>query len=197
MVLTVKFQSKVFLQLVAHLQLLVITAMDTMLNLKRSINITINTTTPRRILVTKESMRKSMDLLPTTDLFSHNHGEESRKLIHKMDSRTQLSNGSINQQLLHKVNNNHAMDSMDSVVKYQQKEYHQLEDHLQLLVITAMVIMPKKKRETLEIKESMRKYMVLLRMINQFFQSHGEELKNHIQSMVVSIQNGNGLTNQL
>jgi hypothetical protein len=102
MVLTVKFQSKVFHQLVAHLQLLVITVMVSMLNLKRSTNITINTITLRKILVIKESMRKSMDLLPTTDLSSHNHGEEPRKLTHKTDLRTQLSNGSINQLLLHR-----------------------------------------------------------------------------------------------
>merc|ERR1719230_1728412 len=49
-------------------------------------------------------MRKFTDSLITTSLFFHNHGEELRSLIHKMDSRTHLSNGSISQQLLPNIN---------------------------------------------------------------------------------------------
>jgi hypothetical protein len=53
----------------------------------------------REILATRELMRKSTDLLPTIDLSSHNHGEEPRKLTHKTDSKTQLSNGLIRSHL--------------------------------------------------------------------------------------------------
>jgi len=73
----------------------------------------------RKISATKESMRKFMDLPPMTDLFSHNHGEESKKLTHKMGSKTQLSSGLINQLPLHKLNSSHATDSMVSTVKFQ------------------------------------------------------------------------------
>jgi hypothetical protein len=55
----------------------------------------------RRTLETKVSMRKSMDLLLMIDRYSHNHGEELRKLTQSMDLRTQNSNGSINQLHLH------------------------------------------------------------------------------------------------
>jgi len=39
-----------------------------------------------RILEILVSMRLSTDLLLTIRVFSHNHGEELRKLTHKMDS---------------------------------------------------------------------------------------------------------------
>jgi hypothetical protein len=141
----------------------------------------------RRISVTKELMRKSMDLLPTTDLYSHNHGEESRKLIHKMDSKTLLSNGLTNQPHLHKLNNNHAMDFMVLTVKFQSKVFHQSVVHLQLLAITAMGTMLNLKRSTnitinittprkiLVTKESMKKFMDLLPTTDLFFHNHGEE----------------------
>jgi hypothetical protein len=54
------------------------------------------TITPRReTLVTKVSMKKFMVSLPMIDQFFHSHGEEQRKPTHRMDSRTQLSNGLI------------------------------------------------------------------------------------------------------
>jgi hypothetical protein len=46
-----------------------------------------------RILVMKVSLKRSMDSLQMINQFSHNHGEESRKLTHKMASRTHLGNG--------------------------------------------------------------------------------------------------------
>jgi len=49
------------------------------------------------ILVTKESLRRFNNLLQTIRVSSHNHGEEQRLLIHKMDSRTQLGTGSMHQ----------------------------------------------------------------------------------------------------
>jgi len=76
---------------------------------------------------------------------------------------------------LHKMNSSHAMDSMDLAVKCQQKEYHQLEDHHQQNITTVMAIMLSKRKETLVIKELMRKFMDLLQTINLFFQNHGEE----------------------
>ena len=45
------------------------------------LNIIIITTIRAKILETKESTRQSMDLLPAIRVSSHNHGEESRKLI--------------------------------------------------------------------------------------------------------------------
>jgi hypothetical protein len=54
----------------------------------------------RRILETKESMRKFMDSLPMINLYFHNHGEELRKLIQSMVSKTHHSNGLTNQLLL-------------------------------------------------------------------------------------------------
>jgi hypothetical protein len=66
------------------------------LSLRRSTSISIITsiTTRPKILETTVSLRKFMALPTTTRVFSHNHGEESRKLIQLMDSRTQTSNGS-------------------------------------------------------------------------------------------------------
>ena len=70
-----------------------------------NINITTVTTTKPRISETMELMSKFTDLHQLTRVFFHNHGEELRLLIHQMDSRTHLSNGSINQQL-HLYNTN-------------------------------------------------------------------------------------------
>jgi hypothetical protein len=106
----------------------------------------------REISVIKVSMRKSMDLPPTTDLFFHNHGEEPRKLIHKMDSRTQLSNGSINQ----------------------------------------LLSLNKKKRISAT-KVSMRKSMDLLPTTDLSFHNHGEELRKHIHKTDSKTQLSNGL----
>jgi len=39
-------------------------------------------------------LKRSMDLLPTISQSSHNHGEDQRLLIQRMDSRTQLGSGS-------------------------------------------------------------------------------------------------------
>merc|ERR1719272_2662281 len=60
---------------------------------KNTIDIII--TTKLRILVMKASMKRSTDSHLTTSQFSHNHGEELRRLTHKMDSKTQPGNGSI------------------------------------------------------------------------------------------------------
>jgi len=46
-----------------------------------------------KILVMKVSMKKSTDSHLTTNQFSHNHGEEQRKLTQRMDLKTQLGNG--------------------------------------------------------------------------------------------------------
>merc|ERR1719272_2611689 len=60
---------------------------------KNTIDIII--TTKLRILVMKASMKRSMDSHLPTNQFSQNHGEELRRLTHKMDSKTQPGNGLI------------------------------------------------------------------------------------------------------
>jgi hypothetical protein len=66
------------------------------LSLRRStsISITTSTTTRLKISETTVSQRRFTALPTTTRVFSHSLGEESRKLIQLMDSRTQASNGS-------------------------------------------------------------------------------------------------------
>jgi hypothetical protein len=97
-----------------------------------------------------ELMRLSTDLLQLISQFSHNHGEELKRHIQGMVSRTHHSNGS----------------------------------HL-----------PSKsnKRETLETKVSLRKFMDLLQPTSQSCHNHGEESLNHIKLMVSRTQLGNGL----
>jgi len=58
---------------------------------KNTIDIII--TTKLRILVMKVSMKRSTDSHLLTNQFSHNHGEEQRKLTQRMDSKTHLGNG--------------------------------------------------------------------------------------------------------
>jgi hypothetical protein len=54
----------------------------------------------RETLVTMVLLRKFTALLRTINKFYHNHGDVLRKLIQSMVSKTQSSNGSINQKLL-------------------------------------------------------------------------------------------------
>jgi len=54
----------------------------------------------RETLVTMVLLRKFTALLRTINQFYHNHGDVLRKLIQSMVSKTQSSNGSINQKLL-------------------------------------------------------------------------------------------------
>merc|ERR1712091_426519 len=49
----------------------------------------------RKTLETMESKKQFTDSHPTTNLFSHNHGEEPLKHTHLMVSRTHLGNGSM------------------------------------------------------------------------------------------------------
>jgi len=62
-----------------------------------NINIIIIIELKLRILVTRELLRRYNNSQQTINQFSHNHGEESRRLIQSMDSRTPHSNGTLMQ----------------------------------------------------------------------------------------------------
>ena len=162
-----------------------------------------------KILVMKESLRRSMDSLQMIRVFSHNHGEEPRKLTQRTDSRTHLGNGSNNRNitiiikprilemraLLRK-----SMDSLQMIRAYSPNHGEELKKPTQRTDSKIHLGNGCHKRNTitttrlriLVTKVSLKKFMVSLPLIRAYSHNHGEELRKLIQRMDSRTHLGNG-----
>jgi hypothetical protein len=184
--------------------------------LKRSTDITISITIRQKILEIMESLRKFMDLHQTINLFSHSHGEEQRKLIHQMDSRTHLGNGSI-KKLWSKRSTDitiiiklKILEIMVLLRKFMalprtinQFSHNHGEEQRKHILKTDSRTHPgngfhfqKKRRETSVIKELLKKFMDSHQTTSLSYLNHGEESQNHTKIMVSRTQSSNGSINQ-
>jgi hypothetical protein len=167
-------------------------------NLCPNININITITTKPRILEIVESMRAFNSLHLMINQFFHNHGEEQRKRILSMDSRTHLGttlmhpklniNTTINIIIKHKileiVESMRAYNSLHLMINQSSLNHgEELRKHTQRMDSRTQVSIGylNKKRETSVTKVLMRQCMDLHLMIRVYFQNHGEESLNHIQ----------------
>jgi len=191
--------------------------------LKREINTTtsIITTIRQRILEIMESMSKFMDLHQLINLSSLNHGEEPRKLIHLMDSRTHPSNGSINQHWLKRstdttitiklklktleimVSMSKSMDSHQPINlsshnpgEEQSRLTHQMDLRTHLSNGSINQLLYKRRRETSVTKESTNQSTDSHPTIHLSYLNHGEDNKNHFHQMVSRTHSSNGSINQ-
>jgi len=144
------------------------------------------------------------------NLFSHSHGEELRKLIQRMDSKTHHGNGSHNRNIIITI----ITKPKTLVTKVLSKRYtvspqmtnqfshnHGGEPRKLTQRMASKTHLGngflRKIRGILVTVELMRECTDLPQMITVYSHNHGEEQKKHTQPMVSRTQNSNGSINQL